>query len=79
MVQSTRSEVTDCTRSSYVVRGFESVSGYYNSSFHRVRCMTVSSYLTYLFLVLRIGRSREYIDIVDEPILIKFYPLRILA
>jgi hypothetical protein len=45
----TRSEATDCTRPSCVVRGFESVSGYYHSSFHRVRYLSPAFHLIYLF------------------------------
>jgi len=39
--------------------------------------MAANSYLIYFVLVLRIGRSREYIDLTDGPILIT--SLRILA
>jgi hypothetical protein len=48
-VQFTRSEATDRPRSSCVVRGFESVSGYYHSSFHRVSCLSPDTHLIYLF------------------------------
>jgi len=38
-----------------VVRGFESVSGYYHSSFHRVRCLSPHSHLIYLFCFSGLG------------------------
>ena len=46
-VEFTRSEATDFPRSPCVVRGFESISGYYHSSFHRVCCLSPASHLIY--------------------------------
>ncbi|KAF8469331.1 hypothetical protein DFH94DRAFT_232400 [Russula ochroleuca] len=51
-------EATDYTCSTCVVRSSESVSGNYDSSFHRVHCLSPDSPdLIYLF-ILRIGRNR---------------------
>ena len=45
MVEFTRNTATDCPPSSCVVRGFEVVSGYLDSSFHRVRRLPSDSHL----------------------------------
>ena len=72
-VEITRSEATDCPCASCVVCGFESVSGYYHSSFYRVRCFSPAFILS-TNLIFRIGRTREHIDFMHKPILTNYYP-----
>ena len=37
------------------------------------------TFMSFICLILRIGRNREYIDLMDEPILTNYSSLRILA
>ena len=48
-VEFTRNEATNCPCSTCVVRGPKIIAGYYDSSFHRVRCLSPDSHPIYLF------------------------------
>ena len=41
--------------------------------------VSLPTFISFICLILRIGRSREYIGLLDEPILTSYFTLRILA
>ena len=48
-VEFTRNEATDCPCSTCMVRSSKIIAGYYDSSLHRVRCLSPDSHLIYRF------------------------------